>query len=90
LNIEPNIVLFQNFEAWNNLAKAYVKIGEKARAWKVLQESLKCNFENWQVWDNLMVVSIDCAEYQEVSNTGTELEVKHVNWNTCKMLCLPL
>jgi hypothetical protein len=43
-------------------------LGEKARAWKVLQESIKCNFENWQVWDNLMVVSIDCAEYQEVSN----------------------
>jgi len=56
----------QNFEAWNNLAKAYVKLGEKARAWKVLQESIKCNYENWQVWDNVMVVSIDCAEYQEV------------------------
>ncbi|XP_065353492.1 tetratricopeptide repeat protein 27 [Cloeon dipterum] len=55
----------ENFEAWNNLAKAYVKLGEKARAWKVLQESIKCNYENWQVWDNIMVVSIDCAEYQE-------------------------
>ncbi|XP_059474278.1 tetratricopeptide repeat protein 27 [Neocloeon triangulifer] len=55
----------ENFEAWNNLAKAYVKLGEKARAWKVLQESIKCNYENWQVWDNVMVVSIDCAEYQE-------------------------
>ncbi|KAG8232676.1 hypothetical protein J437_LFUL009922, partial [Ladona fulva] len=55
----------ENFENWNNLAKAYIKSGQKARAWKALQEALKCNFENWKVWDNLMVVSTDCGEFDE-------------------------
>ncbi len=48
------------------MAKCYTKLGQKARAWKALQEAVKCNYENWKVWDNLMVVSIDCCEYEEV------------------------
>ena len=47
-----------NFEAWNNLANCYVKLGQKERAWRVLQESVRCDFENWKVWDNLMVISV--------------------------------
>ncbi|QQP58042.1 Tetratricopeptide repeat protein 27like, partial [Caligus rogercresseyi] len=37
-----------NFEAWNNLANAYIKLGQKSRAWKVLQEAAKCDYENWK------------------------------------------
>ncbi|KAG8294074.1 Tetratricopeptide repeat domain 27 [Homalodisca vitripennis] len=54
------------FEAWNNLAKAYVKTGQKDRAYRALQEAVKCNYENWQVWDNMMAVSTDCGLYDEV------------------------
>lgn len=57
----------QSFEAWNNLAKAYIKLGEKARAWKSLQDAIKCNYDRWEVWDNLMVVSIDLKHFSEVS-----------------------
>lgn len=39
----------REFEAWNNLAKAYIKLGDKERAFKVLNEALKCNYDNWQV-----------------------------------------
>lgn len=55
-----------NFEAWNNLAKAYIKLGDKYRAWKVLYEAIKCNHDRWEVWDNLMVVSIDLGQFLEV------------------------
>lgn len=39
----------REFEAWNNLAKTYIKLGDKDRAFKVLTEALKCNYDNWQV-----------------------------------------
>ncbi|KAL0113816.1 hypothetical protein PUN28_011271 [Cardiocondyla obscurior] len=54
------------FEAWNNLAKAYIKLGDKQRAWKSLQDAIKCNYDRWEVWDNLMVVSIDLGHFSEV------------------------
>lgn len=62
------IVYLQSFEAWNNIAKCYINLGQKVRAWRALQEAVKCNFENWKVWDNLMVVSTDCGEFEEVNN----------------------
>ncbi|XP_011635391.1 tetratricopeptide repeat protein 27 [Pogonomyrmex barbatus] len=54
------------FEAWNNLANAYIKLGDKSRAWKSLQDAIKCNYDRWEVWDNLMVVSIDLGYFSEV------------------------
>ncbi len=65
-DIFKNKMLLQNFEAWNNLSNSYIKLGQKARAWKVLQEAVKCDYDNWKIWDNLMVVSTDCAEFEEV------------------------
>lgn len=41
-------------------------MGQKDRAWKALQEAVKCNYDNWKVWDNLMAVSTDCADFEEV------------------------
>lgn len=56
----------QCFEAWNNLAKCYIKSGQKSRAYYALKEAVKCNYENWMVWDNLMAVSVDCGCFEEV------------------------
>lgn len=56
----------ESFEAWNNLAKAYILLGQKHRAYNALQEAIKCNYETWQVWDNLMAVSNDCGDFEEV------------------------
>ena len=61
-----NITPLQNFEAWNNLANAYINQGQKPRAWKVLQEAVKCDYDNWKVWDNIMIVSTDCGHFEEV------------------------
>jgi len=55
-----------SFEAWNNLAKCYIMLGEKERAWRVLQEALRCDFDNWKVWDNLMVIATDIAVFDDV------------------------
>ncbi|CAG9761471.1 unnamed protein product [Ceutorhynchus assimilis] len=54
------------FEAWNNLAQAYLKIGNKRSAHQALLEALRCNFENWKVWENFLVVSCDLSMYSDV------------------------
>lgn len=46
-----------NFEAWNNLAQAHIKLGHKRSAHQALLEALRCNFDHWKVWENLVNVS---------------------------------
>ncbi|RWS30146.1 tetratricopeptide repeat protein 27-like protein, partial [Leptotrombidium deliense] len=53
-------------EAWNNLAKVYIKLNDKPRAWKTLQEALKCNYEEWRIWENYLFVSIDVGAFDDV------------------------
>ncbi|XP_066250051.1 tetratricopeptide repeat protein 27 [Euwallacea similis] len=70
------------FEAWNNLAQAYLKIGNKRSAYQALQEALKCNFENWKVWENFLVVSSDISMYADVIRSYhrlLDLKEKYLN-----------
>lgn len=67
-NIEPN-----GFESWNNLAKAYINLQDKKRAHKVLHEAIKCNFNNWKVWENFLYVSIDTGHFEDVLNAYNQL-----------------
>lgn len=71
-----------NFEAWNNLAKAYIKLNNKHSAHRALLDALKCNYENWKVWDNLMVVSSDIAHFADVIRSYhriLDLKGKHMD-----------
>ncbi|GAB0098123.1 tetratricopeptide repeat protein 27 [Sergentomyia squamirostris] len=71
-HLETNV-----FEAWNNMAKAYVKMGDKMRAHRVLTEALKCNYDMWKVWENFMVVSLDTGHFDDVVNAyGRLLELR--------------
>ncbi|XP_068629463.1 tetratricopeptide repeat protein 27 [Battus philenor] len=54
------------FEAWNNLAKVYVKQGDKNRAYRALMESLRFNYDNWKVWENIVIVSMDTGHFEDV------------------------
>lgn len=55
-----------NFLAWNNLSKAYIKTNQKERAWRTLREALKCNYDEWKIWENFMVVSIEIGALDDV------------------------
>ncbi|KAK2184913.1 hypothetical protein NP493_249g09042 [Ridgeia piscesae] len=55
-----------NFEAWSNLATTYIKLNQKPRAFLTYQEALRCEYENWRIWENYMLVATDCGEFQEV------------------------
>ena len=54
-----------NFEAWNNLSKCYIMMKQKERAWRVMQEAVRCDFDNWKVWDNILMISTDLAAFDE-------------------------
>src|SRR5699024_4174383 len=54
-----------SFEAWNNLSKAYIQLGDKQRAMRTLQEAIKCNFEEWKLWDNYIAVAADVGAFNE-------------------------
>ncbi|XP_055311186.1 tetratricopeptide repeat protein 27 isoform X2 [Sitodiplosis mosellana] len=76
-HIEPN-----GFESWNNLAKAYLNLGDKQRAHKILTEALRCNYDNWKVWENFLIVSLDTGNFEDVLNAHHrlgELKSKHLD-----------
>lgn len=56
----------ESFEAWNNLSKAYIKLGDKVRAFRTLKEAIRCNFEEWRVWENLVAVAADVGAFRDV------------------------
>uniref|UniRef100_A0A672JW36 Tetratricopeptide repeat protein 27 n=1 Tax=Sinocyclocheilus grahami TaxID=75366 RepID=A0A672JW36_SINGR len=35
------------------------------KAFRTLQEALKCNYERWQIWENFITVCIDLGEFSE-------------------------
>lgn len=35
------------------------------KAFRTLQEALKCNYEHWQIWENYVLTSIDVGEFGE-------------------------
>ncbi|PIO57308.1 tetratricopeptide repeat protein, partial [Teladorsagia circumcincta] len=60
VSLEP-----EHFEAWNNLSAAYIKLGQKERARKILSEALKFNFEHPKVWENYLLLCVDTAEFDQ-------------------------
>lgn len=61
------------FEAWNNLAKCLIKLGNKKRAHKILHEALKCNYDNWRVWENFLLASVDVGSFDDSLNAYNRL-----------------
>lgn len=78
------------FESWNNLAKALVKLGDKIRAHKVLSESLKCNYNNWKVWENFMIVSVDTCNLEDALNAYNRLSELKERYLDLEVLCVAI
>ncbi|XP_057664616.1 tetratricopeptide repeat protein 27 [Diorhabda carinulata] len=77
------------FIAWNNLAQACIKIGNKRGAHQAILEALKCNYDNWKVWENLLVISCDISNFSEVIRAYhrlLDLQEKYLNVEVLNVL----
>ncbi|XP_044756166.1 tetratricopeptide repeat protein 27-like [Coccinella septempunctata] len=83
-NLEPD-----GFQAWNNLAQAYIKINNKRSAQNALLEALKYNYENWKIWENLLLVSTDTYSYANIIKSYhkvLDLKGKYLNLEALNVL----
>ncbi|XP_076048530.1 tetratricopeptide repeat protein 27 [Oratosquilla oratoria] len=70
------------FDVWNNMAQAYLKLGETHRAWKSLHEAIRCRFDSWRVWDNFMLISTSLGYMEHALNAYKSIlehKEKHVD-----------
>lgn len=64
-------------------------MGHKKEAHNALTEALKYNFENWQIWENYLIVSCDISSYSNIIRAYhkiLDLEKKYINIAALKML----
>uniref|UniRef100_G3MT17 Uncharacterized protein n=1 Tax=Amblyomma maculatum TaxID=34609 RepID=G3MT17_AMBMU len=79
----------ESLEAWNNMASAYIHMGDKPKAWRVLQEALKCSYDNWRVWENYLLVCMDVGAFDECINSWhrlIDIKGKHSDGKIAKLL----
>ncbi|WVF71951.1 hypothetical protein IAT40_006761 [Kwoniella sp. CBS 6097] len=76
-------------EGWNNLAAVYLRLGEeglpkgetpppvtyenKLLAYRALRQGLKHSYNNWRMWQNYMIISIDVGELAESARAMTRI-----------------
>jgi tetratricopeptide (TPR) repeat protein len=71
-------------EGWNNLAAVYLRLDEsegskgvsfenKILAWRALRQGLRHARNNWRMWTNYMIVSIDVGELAEAARALTRV-----------------
>lgn len=46
------------------MAKASLKLGNKDQALRALKQATKCNFDEWKVWENLMLIALQCVDLE--------------------------
>ena len=71
-----------SFESWNNMSQAYLKLDQKTRAWKTLQEALRCKSDSWRLWDNFMLVSTSLGYMSHAIHAYNQiltLKEKHID-----------
>ena len=47
------------------MATSYIKLDQKARAVVILQEAIRCQYDNWRLWENYLLVTVDCGVFGE-------------------------
>ncbi len=61
LNLETD-----SFECWNNLSRCHMELGDKDKAWRCLNECLRWAYDDYNVWENYMLVSFQTGRVRDV------------------------
>jgi len=51
-------------DAWANMAAAFSVQGKKLEAFNALQQAVKHHENSWRIWQNLMLVSLECKKFK--------------------------
>ena len=46
-------------EGWSNLGAIFLNLKDKKRAYKSFSEAVKHGYDNWQIWENFLYVSLE-------------------------------
>ncbi|GFR96902.1 tetratricopeptide repeat protein 27 [Elysia marginata] len=80
------VIDYDNFEAWANLATCYTRLKEKHKAFSTLQDAIKCNYENWRLWENSLIIGTDCGEFEHVIRSYHRLLDLKEKYNDAEIL----
>lgn len=58
-----NVITLGEFVYLHTLVS--LPVMDRNKAFRTLQEALKCNYEHWQIWENFIIVSTDIGEFAE-------------------------
>lgn len=53
------------FRSFIEFSFSFLALAGRDKAFRTLQEALKCNYEHWQIWENFIVVSADVGAFAE-------------------------
>uniref|UniRef100_A0A0N4ZUS5 TPR_REGION domain-containing protein n=1 Tax=Parastrongyloides trichosuri TaxID=131310 RepID=A0A0N4ZUS5_PARTI len=87
VSLEP-----EHYQAWNNLSAAYIRLGQKPRAQKILEEALKFCFDDVKMWENYLFVCVDNGDFKSAVKAYHRIlevgEGKKIADNEClEILC---
>jgi len=79
---------YDNFEAWSNLSTCYCRLKDKQKAYAVLQDALKCCYDNWMLWENNLIIGIDVGQFTEVIRSYHRLIDLKSKWTDNQVLSI--